>query len=86
VGFELHVPMLWFKGENTFHLSKIVVTKIEILHLVFLGTCGHHISDYFCSFQIYHINFRLKLFFNKKTPIKFYKFEHMHRKNTRCQV
>ncbi len=31
----------------------------------------------FLLFQIYRINFRLKLTYLKKTPIKFYKFEHM---------
>jgi len=27
----------------------------------FFGTCGHHILDFFCSFQVYCINFKLKL-------------------------
>ncbi len=51
VGFELHVPMLWFKGETTLRPSKIVVTKTKKLHLVFLGTCGDHILDYFVHFK-----------------------------------
>lgn len=53
-------------GESTLSLSKIVVTKIEILHLIFLGTCGHHILNYFCSFQVYCINFTLKLTYFKR--------------------
>jgi hypothetical protein len=50
-------------GESTLHPPKIVVTKIKILHLVFLGTCGHHILDLFFSFQVHCINFRLKIVF-----------------------
>jgi hypothetical protein len=49
------------KGESTLCPSKIVVTKLEILHLVFLGTYRHQIMDYFCSFQVYCISFKLKL-------------------------
>jgi hypothetical protein len=56
---------------------KIIVTKIEILHLVFLGTCGHHILHYFCSFQVYCINFKLKLVYFKKITTKICKLEHM---------
>jgi hypothetical protein len=41
--------------------QKLLVTKIEILHLIFLGTYRHHILDYFCSFQVCCINFKLKL-------------------------
>jgi len=34
-------------GESTLHPQKIVVTKTQFLHLVFLNTCGHHILDFF---------------------------------------
>ncbi len=51
----------WKKGESTLCPLKIVVTKIKILHLVFLGTYRHHILDYFCLFQVYYIKFKLKL-------------------------
>ncbi len=53
------------KGESTLCPPKIVAIETKNLHLVFLGTCGHHILDYFCSFQIYFINFRLKLVYYK---------------------
>jgi hypothetical protein len=64
-------------GENTLSLSKIVVTKTEMLHLIFLGTRGHHILNSFCSFQVYCINFKLKLTYLKETRTNIYKFEHM---------
>jgi hypothetical protein len=57
-------------GENTLHLPKIVVTKTKILHLVFFGSCGHHILDYFYSFQVYCINFRFKLAYLKRKSNK----------------
>ncbi len=53
-------PKGWYEAENTLHPQKLV-TKTKKLHLVFLGTCGHHILDYFCSFQVYYINFKVKL-------------------------
>jgi len=59
-----------YKGESTLHPQNIVVTNIEILHLVFLGTREHHILDYFCSFQVYCINFRLKLVYFKRNSNK----------------
>jgi hypothetical protein len=46
-------------GESTLCPPKIVVTKIEILHLVFLGTCGHHILDYFVPFKYIALTFNL---------------------------
>ncbi len=57
-------------GESTLHPPKIVVPKIEILHLVFLGRCGHHILDYFCSFQVYCFNCQLKLVYFERNSNK----------------
>ncbi len=62
-------------GESTLHPLKIVIIEREILHLVFLNTCGHHILHYFCSFQVYciniyaiiHVHMHDKLFFWEKT-------------------
>jgi hypothetical protein len=58
------------KGENTLHPPKIVITNIEIMHLVFLGTCGHHILDYFYSIQVYCISFKLKWIYLKRNSNK----------------
>jgi hypothetical protein len=33
--------------------------------------------DYFYSFQVYCISFKLKLIYLKRNPINIYKFEHM---------
>jgi hypothetical protein len=52
-------------GENILCPQKLIVTK-KILHLGFFGTCGHHILDYFCSFQVYCISFRLELVYFKR--------------------
>jgi hypothetical protein len=52
-------------GESTLSPSKVVVTKTEILHLIFLGRCGHQILNYFCSFHVYFINLKLKLTYFK---------------------
>jgi hypothetical protein len=38
-------------GENTLHPPKIVIIKIEIMHLVFFGTYEHHILDFFAHFK-----------------------------------
>lgn len=40
------------KRENKLCPPKIVVTTTFFLHLVFFGTCRHHILDYFCSFKV----------------------------------
>jgi hypothetical protein len=40
-------------GEGTLCPPKIVVTNTKILHLVFVGTCEHHILNFFCSFQVF---------------------------------
>ncbi len=53
-------------GESTPRPLKIVVTNRKKLHLVFLGTCGHHILDNFCSFEVYCIIFKLKLLYFKR--------------------
>ncbi len=37
--------------ENTLRPPKIIVTKKIIMHLIFLGTCGHHILDFFSHFK-----------------------------------
>ncbi len=80
---------LWFvvlfaivKGQcNKFQTSWPTKPYLEMfcgfLHLVFLGTCGHHILDYFCSFQVYCINFRLELVYVKNILTNIYKLEHM---------
>jgi hypothetical protein len=52
--------------ENTLRPLNIVITNIKILHSIFLGTYGHHIVDYFCSFQVYCISFRFKLVYLKR--------------------
>jgi hypothetical protein len=65
-----HFRMGVLKGENTLHPPKIVVTKTKILHLIFFCKCGHHILDYFYSFLIYCINFRLKLAYLKRNSNK----------------
>ncbi len=57
-------------GFCTLRPPKIIVTNTEILHLVFLGTCGHHILDNFCSFQVHCIRFRLKLIYFKRNSNK----------------
>jgi len=59
-----------WKGENTLCPSKIIITKTKNLHLIFLGTYGHHILDYFCSFQVYCISFGLKLVYLKRNSNK----------------
>jgi hypothetical protein len=38
--------------------------------------CGCHILDYFCPFQVYCINFKLKLVYFKETTTNIYKLEH----------
>jgi hypothetical protein len=49
---------------------KIVVTKTKIMHFVSFCTCKHHMLDYFCSFQIYCISFKLKIFYLKRISNK----------------
>jgi hypothetical protein len=60
------------------------------MHLIFWGTCRHHILDYFCSFQVYCIKFGLKLFylrinFNKKLQTWTYEV-YLCQKNTHHKV
>ncbi len=57
-------------GESTLHPPKLVVTKIKKLHLVLLGTRGHHILDYFWPFQVYCTNFKVKLIYLKRNSNK----------------
>jgi hypothetical protein len=66
LGFEAFIRL----GESTLHPPKIVVTKTNFLHLVLLGTCGHHILDYFCPFQVYCINLKAKLVYLKRNSNK----------------
>ncbi len=68
--FLMSIFLISILGESTLQPPKIVVTKIKITHLIFLGTCGHHILDYFCSFQVYCINFTLKLIYLKRNSNK----------------
>jgi hypothetical protein len=56
--------------ENTLHPFNIVITNIKILHSIFLGTYGHQIVDFFGSFQVYCISFRLKLIYLKRNSTK----------------
>jgi hypothetical protein len=63
-------PKGWYEVENTLCPPQIIITKKEILHLVFLGTCGHHILDYFCSFQVYCNNFKVKPVYLKRSSNK----------------
>jgi hypothetical protein len=43
------------EGESTLRPSKIIVTKNTNYAFGFLGTRGHHILDFFCSFEVYCI-------------------------------
>jgi hypothetical protein len=56
--------------ESTLHPLNIVVMNIKTLHSIFFGTYGHHIVDFFCSFQVYCISFRLKLVYFKRNSTK----------------
>jgi hypothetical protein len=58
------------EGESTLRPSKIILTKTKKLHFFFWGTCGHHILDYLCSFQVCCIKFRLKLDYFKRNSNK----------------
>jgi len=49
---------------------QIIVTNTKILHLVFSCACAHRILNYFCSFQVCSINFRLKLVHLKRNSNK----------------
>jgi len=65
-------------GESTPCLLKIVVTNRKKLHLVFLGTCGHHILDNFCSFQVYiALYLNLNYYILKENSTNIYELEHM---------
>jgi hypothetical protein len=82
--------MEWFWVKTHYAPPKIVVIKTLILHLVFFGTCGDHILDYFCSFQVYCINFILKLFYLKIKSKKYLQIStyeiYLCQKNTRHKV
>jgi hypothetical protein len=55
---------------------QIVVTKLEFLDLVFLGTCDH-ILDFFVHFKYITLTLNLNWFILKETPTNIYKLEHM---------
>jgi len=59
-----------FNGRKHTTTPKNYNHKQKKITFGFFGTCGHHILDYFCSFQVYFIIFRLKQVYLKRNSNK----------------
>jgi len=50
----------WYMVKHITPPKNIIINK-KFLHFIALGSYGHHVLNFFCSFQVYLTSFQLKL-------------------------